>query len=70
MPKSKKLRCHHCKKKIGIVHITCDCTNKYCFKCSYPHIHNCEFQKKRIELNKKRLEEENQVIVNKQVLEI
>jgi len=67
---SKKKKCKHCKKKLGIVFIICDCCNNYCIKCSYPHIHNCIFQKKRIELNKKRIEEENPVIINKKVIEI
>ena len=70
MPKKKKIKCTHCKIKLSIINITCECNNKYCFKCMYPHVHNCTFNKDRIQLNKDLLEKNNIKIESKKVIEI
>lgn len=36
-------RCTHCKKKMGLMEFTCQCTKKFCNKCLMPELHNCSY---------------------------
>lgn len=36
-------RCNNCKKKLGLVGITCKCEKEFCGKCRYPEKHNCYY---------------------------
>ena len=45
--KSKKPRCFHCNKKVGLTAIQCKCGNIYCNKCRYPLQHNCTYDYKK-----------------------
>ena len=37
------MKCHYCKKKIGIIEFDCKCCNKFCGKCRHPESHSCTF---------------------------
>jgi hypothetical protein len=41
--KSKKARCCVCKKKIGLIVMTCKCGKKTCINHMYPSLHNCKY---------------------------
>lgn len=41
--KSKRKRCHHCKKRVGLTGFECRCTFVFCDTHRYADVHNCEF---------------------------
>lgn len=41
--KTKKVRCHHCKTKLGMMVFQCKCGYKFCSAHLNAHSHNCTF---------------------------
>jgi len=39
----KKVRCHICRKKVGLVSIPCKCGKPVCFLHMNPHSHQCTY---------------------------
>lgn len=61
------MKCNHCKRKFGIT-ITCtSCKNEYCTGCIQLEIHACAFMDKKIEKERKILEEKNARLVSKKI---
>lgn len=67
--KKSSVRCHNCKKKIGIAcRYQCRCGLTFCSVHRYPEAHNCTFDYKTEGRNK--LRENNPVIVAQKIQEI
>lgn len=52
-----KIKCKHCRKKVGLISFTCKCGNIYCVTHQVPHNHNCTFNY--IKETKQKLKKEN-----------
>jgi len=62
MTKTKKPRCAHCNKKLGIIRIECKCSNIYCITCQLPETHKCTYDFK--QAGKKQLVEKLTKVTN------
>lgn len=53
-----KTRCHHCRKKVGLLGLDCSyCNHKYCSRCIPLEEHECTGLDKCVDIHKKQLKE-------------
>ena len=45
--KPKKIKCHHCNKKVGLIVIKCKCGHIFCQSHLNAHSHNCTYDYKK-----------------------
>ena len=61
--KTKKLKCYHCNKKVGLIILKCKCGHIFCPSHLNAHSHNCTYDYKKEK--KESLEKNNPKIVRK-----
>lgn len=47
LDKPKKIKCYHCKKKVGMIILKCKCGHIFCQSHLNAHSHNCTYDYKR-----------------------
>lgn len=68
MPKPQRCCEKDCKKKLGTIKFTCHCKLNFCSKHRLPENHNCQFDY--VSEGKKKLKENNPVVVKPKVIQI
>lgn len=61
------MKCSHCRRKFGITLKCSSCENEYCAGCIQLEIHNCACIDKKIEKERKILEDKNTRVTSKKI---
>ena len=68
MESTKKNKCAHCKKKLGMMAFKCKCGKKYCITHLQAEIHDCKYDYR--ENATKKLEKDLIKVVNTKIIPI